>query len=166
MRSFLLFATIFALHSFCHADDLGVDFDAYCKRHHYQGASNTGNSGYGWSCRPNNGYIYVPTVCAEQYGAGFQAILISTPPGRPNDWRCRGTLKPITCACKTKASPLTGCLLKTAPYIDTHTWVEHPKNSEANPSSPPVLQNYCYRHRADDSGLCCENDPASFSGTR
>ncbi len=66
-----------------------VNLQAYCARRSFTGVRNLDGTGYGWRCTPGDANIDVNQACAEQYGSNFAAQLLSEPPGKPNDWRCR-----------------------------------------------------------------------------
>jgi len=66
-----------------------VSLQAYCARRHYAGVRNIDGTGYGWRCTPGDSNIDVNQACAEQHGGEFAALLLSAPPGGPNDWRCK-----------------------------------------------------------------------------
>jgi len=71
------------------ADDGRVDLDRHCRSVGYLRAENLDGTGYGWKCMPGRGTISVESACKQQYGANFSASLVSPPPGRPGDWRCK-----------------------------------------------------------------------------
>lgn len=66
-----------------------VSLQAYCERRHYTGVRNIDGTGYGWRCTPGDSNIDVNQACAEQHGGEFAALLLSAPPGGPDDWRCK-----------------------------------------------------------------------------
>lgn len=68
---------------------LPVDLDRHCKAHGYTGTTNLDGTGYGWRCVPGEANLSVDQACQEQYGGGFNAALLSDPPGGKNDWYCR-----------------------------------------------------------------------------
>jgi hypothetical protein len=68
-----------------------LDLNRYCTSRGFNGVVNVDGTGYGWQCVPGNVGIDVNQLCKEQFGNAFKAILISTPPGGKNDWRCQAT---------------------------------------------------------------------------
>jgi hypothetical protein len=72
------------------SQDLGINVDQYCRNHgHRDGARNVNGTGYGWKCEPGDSDLNIGEACREQYGAQFNAVLLTPAPGQAGDWRCR-----------------------------------------------------------------------------
>jgi hypothetical protein len=66
-----------------------LDLNRYCTSRGFNGVVNLDGTGYGWKCVPGIVGVDVDQLCKEQFGNAFRAVLISTPPGGKNDWRCQ-----------------------------------------------------------------------------
>jgi hypothetical protein len=66
-----------------------LDLDRFCTARGFSKSTNLDGTGYGWRCMPGNVSIVMGDVCRMEYGQRFQAILVTSPPGKAADWVCR-----------------------------------------------------------------------------